>query len=100
MSGQSWWVYLIECGDGSFYCGIAVDVEKRLQAHGTAKGARYVRSHGGVARLLWRYETISRSRAQSIEAWVKRQGRAAKLAIAQGNITVPEEPLPEAEGSE
>ncbi len=85
-----WWVYLIRCGDNTLYCGIARDVEKRMQDHATPKGARYVRSHGGVSAILWRHETTSRSAAQSIEAWVKRQSRSLKLALAAGVIQPPE----------
>ena len=43
---QGWWLYLLECGDGSFYAGIAVDVEARLHAHASGKGAKYTRGRG------------------------------------------------------
>ena len=42
---MSWFVYLIECRDGSLYTGIAVDVAKRYAQHAAGKGARYTRSH-------------------------------------------------------
>ncbi len=79
-----WWVYLVECGDGSLYCGIARDVEARMRDHETSKGSRYVRSHGGVEKVLWRREVATRSAAQILEAWVKKQDRQTKLALAQG----------------
>ena len=28
---RTWWVYLLRCGDGTLYCGIALDVEARLE---------------------------------------------------------------------
>lgn len=40
-----WFLYLIECLDGSLYTGIAVDVHKRYALHARGKGARYTRSH-------------------------------------------------------
>ena len=48
---QPWYLYLIECADGSIYTGITVDVEARYTAHLNGAGARYTRSHP-PARLL------------------------------------------------
>ncbi|HLD84052.1 MAG TPA: GIY-YIG nuclease family protein [archaeon] len=39
-----YYVYVLRCGDGSFYTGIAKDLEKRLEAHRNGKGSKYVRS--------------------------------------------------------
>ncbi|MDB5856225.1 MAG: nuclease family protein [Herminiimonas sp.] len=40
-----WFLYMIECHDGSIYTGIAIDVASRFQAHARGKGAKYTRSH-------------------------------------------------------
>ena len=42
---KPWYLYLIECTDGSIYTGIAVEVAARYAAHVQGKGARYTRSH-------------------------------------------------------
>lgn len=42
---MAWYLYLLECEDGSIYTGIAVDVEARFEQHQRGKGARYTRSH-------------------------------------------------------
>lgn len=42
---KSWFLYLIECLDGSIYTGITVDVAARFAVHRAGKGARYTRSH-------------------------------------------------------
>ncbi len=34
-----WYLYILQCGDGSLYTGITTDVEKRLEAHRSGKGA-------------------------------------------------------------
>jgi len=39
-----WFLYLLECRDGSIYTGIAVDVQARFLRHASGKGARYTRS--------------------------------------------------------
>ena len=38
---KTWKVYMLRCGDGSLYTGIAVDVQARLTAHRSGKGAKY-----------------------------------------------------------
>lgn len=43
---KPWHVYILRCGDGTLYCGIALNVEARLEAHRSGKGARYTRGRG------------------------------------------------------
>src|SRR5258706_10178717 len=38
-----WFVYMLKCGDGSLYTGIARDVDARLAKHRKGSGARYTR---------------------------------------------------------
>ena len=57
-----WFLYLIECADGSIYTGITVDVAARYAAHRNGNGARYTRSHAPV-RLLGFEEHRDRSAA-------------------------------------
>jgi putative endonuclease len=67
----AWFVYLIECRDGSIYTGIAVDVNARYAAHVSGKGARYTRSHP-PRRLLAAIEYADRSAASKAEYQIKR----------------------------
>ena len=65
-----WFVYLIECLDGSIYTGIAIDVAARYAVHASGKGARYTRSHP-PARLLCTLEFPDRSSALKAEYRIK-----------------------------
>lgn len=65
-----WFVYLIECLDGSLYTGIAIDVEARYAAHASGKGARYTRSHP-PAKLIGRIGFPDRSSASKAEYRIK-----------------------------
>lgn len=76
-----WSAYILECGDGSLYCGVAIDVARRMRDHATPKGSRYVRGHGGVKALLWSRELPSRTIAQRVEYHLKRASRQQKLAL-------------------
>jgi len=78
---MAWFVYLIECRDGSLYTGVAVDVDKRYAEHAAGKGARYTRSHP-PARLLARFEHPDRSSAQKAEYAIKQLSAGEKRALA------------------
>lgn len=80
---QSWWVYILECADGSLYTGVALDVERRLCAHQTGRGARYTRGRRPV-RLLYQEACRDRSEALRRERAIKSLPRAAKLALLSG----------------
>jgi putative endonuclease len=77
---MSWYVYLIECRDGSIYTGIAVDVDARYAAHASGKGARYTRSHP-PSRLLKVVACADRAEASKTEYALKRLSAAAKRAF-------------------
>lgn len=68
---MTWFLYLIECKDGSIYTGIAVDVHARYAAHQKGKGARYTRSRP-PRRLLATVEYPDRSTASKAEYAMKR----------------------------
>ncbi|KFN48640.1 GIY-YIG nuclease family protein [Arenimonas composti] len=76
-----WFVYLIECRDGSLYTGIATDVARRFREHAEGRGARYTRSHPPV-RLLASFPHPDRSSALKAEAAMKKLTPAAKRALA------------------
>ena len=67
---MAWFVYLIECRDGSIYTGIAIDVDARYAVHTSGKGARYTRSHP-PRRLLAAIEYPDRSAAAKAEYRIK-----------------------------
>jgi putative endonuclease len=80
-NGKPWFLYLIECVDGSIYTGITVDVAARYAAHLNGKGARYTRSHPPL-RLLGSQTYADRSAASRAEYQVKRLSPAEKRALA------------------
>ncbi len=75
-----WYVYLIECRDGSLYTGIATDVERRYAEHAAGTGARYTRSRPPL-RLLARFEYPDRSTASRAEYAIKQLTPARKRAL-------------------
>nr|WP_275976027.1 GIY-YIG nuclease family protein [Geothrix oryzisoli] len=75
-----WWVYLLRCGDGTLYCGIALDVEARLRLHREGKGAKYTRGRSPLE-LVYREACGSKAEALRRERTLKRLKRPAKEAL-------------------
>lgn len=67
---MSWFLYLLECSDGSLYTGITVDVAARYAAHAAGKGAKYTRGRPPV-RLLAVASFPDRATASRAEYEVK-----------------------------
>jgi putative endonuclease len=76
-----WFLYLIECIDGSIYTGITVDVAARYAAHASGQGARYTRAHP-PARLLASFSYPDRSSASKAEYRIKQLKPADKRRFA------------------
>lgn len=81
-TGMSWFLYVIECMDGSLYTGISVDVAARYRAHANGKGARYTRAHPPL-RLLVSIPYPDRSSASKAEYRVKQLSPAQKREFIQ-----------------
>jgi len=78
---MTWWVYLIRCADGTLYCGIALDVEARLEQHQVGKGAKYTRGRGPLV-LVYREACGTKAEALRRERVIKRMPRTRKAALA------------------
>lgn len=76
-----WYVYLLECSDGSVYTGITTDLQRRLKQHKAGRGGAYTRAKGPV-RFLFKERHPTRSSALRREAQIKKwtPGRKRKLA--------------------
>lgn len=79
------YTYIVQCADGSLYTGWTNDLEKRLQAHNSGKGAKYTRSRLPVT-LVYSEEYETESEARSREWHVKRLSREEKLRLIKENL--------------
>ena len=75
-----WHVYLLECADGVFYCGVTTDVHRRLAQHNglLPGGARFTRGRRPV-RLVASRGMPSRCAALRMERSVKNKQKKWKL---------------------
>jgi len=74
------YVYLLRCSDDSLYCGFTTDLERRLKAHNSGRGAKYTRSRLPVE-LAYYEEFEDRHDALSREWHLKKLTRDEKLAL-------------------
>lgn len=81
---MKYFVYIIECRDGTFYTGITNHLQRRLDQHNSGKGAKYTRGRFPV-KLCYVEEGEGRAWATSREREIKRLSRSQKeLLIQQG----------------
>jgi putative endonuclease len=74
------WVYMLECADGSLYTGWTKELEKRVTHHNVGRGSKYVRSRL-PARLVYAESLASKSEAMHRECALKKLTRAEKMAL-------------------
>lgn len=75
-----YYVYILQCRDGSLYTGSTSDPARRLRTHNLGKGAKYTRSRLPVE-LVYQEEVPDWPSALRREAAVKRLTRPEKLAL-------------------
>lgn len=78
---MSFFVYILQCSDTTYYTGCTNDVKKRLKEHNTSKnGAKYTRMRRPVVlKYTETFPTIAEARAR--EAAIKRLTRKQKNAL-------------------
>ncbi len=80
-----WVCYLLECTDGTLYCGITNDLDKRLAAHNAGEGAKYTRGRTPV-KMVYCECCADKSTALKREIEIKGLPRTAKLALVDANL--------------
>ena len=90
MTGLQYIVYILRCGDGSLYTGITTDLERRVAAHNSGKGAKYTRSRLPVTPVYWEM-VPDRGCALRRELAIKRLPREEKLRLIDSRSIVKDE---------
>lgn len=86
LRAMSWHVYLVNCADGTLYCGITNDLARRLAEHNgeaAGAGARYTAARRPV-RLAASAPCADKPAALRLELAVKKLPKARKLAFLLG----------------
>lgn len=71
------YVYIVECADGTYYTGYTPHIRRRIKLHNAGKGARYTRDRRPV-KLVWCKKYRYFKRAFKKEIAIKKLKRAEK----------------------
>ena len=77
---KKWYIYIVECKNGSLYTGITTDVNRRLLQHNSGKGGKYTKIRRPV-KLRALFEAQNRSEASKEEYRIKQLSRIEKLKL-------------------
>lgn len=78
-----WFLYILECQDGSLYTGITKDIERRLRLHNEGKGAKFTRSRRPV-KIIYQELLSTRSQALIREHEIKALPKVKKQTLVWG----------------
>jgi putative endonuclease len=87
-ASKTWFVYLVRAANGSLYCGISDDPERRFAKHQSGKGARFFLSSPAVA-LVYTERCRDKSDALRQERLIKKLRKSAKECLVASAVTGP-----------
>lgn len=79
---KTWWVYILRCGDGTYYTGVTTDVAARLETHRSGNGAKYTRSRGPLE-LAYTEKCEDKVTAFRREYAIKQLRRSEKASLCE-----------------
>ena len=88
MNNKQWFVYIIRAADNTLYTGVTTDLKRRFQAHQAGKGAKYLKGRQPI-QLVFERPVETRSQAQQLEYWIKKQTKNIKEDIIACRIDLP-----------
>jgi putative endonuclease len=77
---KPYYVYILECSDGTLYTGITIDINKRIETHNKGKGSRYTKTRLPVV-LRASFDGFDKSTAAKEEYRIKQLNRKEKLKL-------------------
>jgi putative endonuclease len=83
----TWFVYIVQCRDGSLYTGITTDLERRVREHNSSdvRGARYVKTRRPARLVYWEMQP-GRGAAMKREVEIKKYPRDRKLKLIKNPV--------------
>lgn len=76
------YTYIVKCKDGTLYTGWTNDIEKRIEAHNTGKGAKYTKTRRPVE-LIYLEEFLTKEEAMKREYAIKQMSRQRKIKLIE-----------------
>lgn len=86
MPSKLYYVYILQCSDGTYYIGQTDNIASRLRIHESGNGPQYTSQRLPVT-LVFQEFFEQRSNAMTREKQIKHWSKAKKEALANGNLT-------------
>jgi len=80
---RKWFVYMLRCRDGSYYLGVATDLEDRVKEHNSGQGAAHTKKRRPV-KLVYAEEHDDYASARKRETQLKGWRREKKEWLIKG----------------
>lgn len=77
---EEWTIYILKCGDGTYYTGVTKDLDKRIEEHRSGKGAKYLRGRGPL-KTVFNKKLDSHGSALKYEIKIKKLSRPEKTNL-------------------
>jgi len=81
-------VYLLECSDKSYYCGMSTDIIRRVLEHNKGTGAKYTKARRPVHLIACTNHNFTRKDAAKLELRIKSLPRKEKLSYLENLIEI------------
>ena len=81
------YTYILECSDGSYYCGWTNNIDKRIESHNAGTGSKYTRNRRPV-KLIYLEEFATKEEAMSREWHIKQLTRSQKEELVRMHQSV------------
>ena len=79
---KPWFLYILQCKDGTLYTGITKDIEQRFKMHSKGKAARYTRTRLPLE-VVYQEPCTTRAQALMRECFLKAMPKIKKLALIE-----------------
>ena len=77
---MKWFVYMLRCRDNSIYTGITNNLTKRIEAHLSGNGSKYLRGKLPL-KLVYKENFLDRSAASKREIEIKKLKKKEKETL-------------------
>jgi putative endonuclease len=82
-----YFLYILRTSSNTLYIGVTENLDQRISAHKSGKGAEWIKAHPG-ARLVYRESHATLSSARKREIQLKKWSRAKKEALIAGDLAM------------
>lgn len=81
-----WYLYILECEDGSLYTGVTDNLKRRFKEH--RSGVAHYTSYNRPVKILHSEPFPIKPDAEAREQQLKGWTRAKKMALAEGDLAL------------